>query len=502
MTPQEAYNWLEQDSKETAHLASFGKLAGWDQATYTPKKGHAHRANMQGALAKLLHGRSTNPTIGEMLAQAEASELTRDPRSPQAVNLREWRRSYDLQTKIPERLAVELAQVTAEGQAVWEEARPKNDWEGFKPVLKRIFALTREAADAIGYAEERYDALLDQYEPGATARGLEPVFKGLREATVDLLGRTQSSAQKPDRSILHRHFPRAAQEAFSKAVMGKIGFDMGAGRLDTVAHPFMEGIGPGDVRLTTRYEENNFNMGIFSSVHETGHGVYGQGLPTEYYGTPMGTEISLGIHESQSRTWENLVGRSMGFWRYFWPEAQTRFGAFEGVGLEDFYRAINEVRPSLIRIEADEVTYNLHILIRFEVELALLRGTLEVDQAPEAWDGKYQEYLGIRSPNYADGVMQDVHWASGLIGYFPTYSLGNLYGAQFFVQAEKDLGNLQEQFARGEFAPLLEWQRENIHNQGSRYWPRDLLKKVTGEDLNPQYLVEYLNRKFGALYGV
>ncbi|GEM86331.1 carboxypeptidase M32 [Meiothermus granaticius] len=502
MTADQAYQWLEQHSRETVYLEAFSALANWDQATYIPRKGHPHRAQMQATLAKLLHARNTDPRIGEMLARLEGSDLVQNPTSPQAVNVREWRRAYALQTKIPERLAVELAQATSEGQSVWEEARPKNDWEGFKPVLKRVFALTREVAEAIGYTEERYDALLDQYEPGATTRQIEAVFGELRQATVGLLQRLEASPRKPDPSLLHRHFPRVAQEAFAKEVIATLGFDLEAGRLDTVAHPFMLGLGPGDVRLTTRYDEGFFSMALFGTIHEMGHGLYYQGLPSEHYGTPMGTEISLGIHESQSRTWENLVGRSLGFWRYFWPRAQARFEAFQGVGLEPFYAAINTVQPSLIRVEADEVTYNLHIMIRFEVELALLRGELEIDQAPEAWDAKYQEYLGIRSPTLADGVMQDMHWASGLIGYFPTYALGNLYGAQFFAQAERELGDLQELLARGGFATLLEWQREKIHRQGSRYWPRELLRQVTGEDLNPRYLIDYLNRKFGALYGV
>ncbi|MBO1438186.1 carboxypeptidase M32 [Meiothermus sp. CFH 77666] len=502
MTAQEAYRWLLEHSKETAYLASFSKLAAWDQATYTPKKGQPHRAMMQATLARLLHQRGTDPRIGEMLAIVEGSDWLGEPTSVEAVNVREWRRAYDLQTKIPERLAVELAQATSEGEAVWQEARPKNDWQGFKPVLKKIFALTREAADAIGYQEERYDALLDQYEPGATARQLEATFGHLREATVQLLERIQGSSRRPDTLILRRHFPQAAQEAFGKEVIARIGFDLEAGRLDIVAHPFMQGIGPGDVRLTTRYFENYFNAGFFGIVHEMGHGLYGQGLLAEHFGTPMGSEISLGMHESQSRTWENLVGRSLGFWRYFWPTAQQRFESLRDVSLEDFHFAINAVEPSLIRVEADEVTYNLHILIRFEIELALLRGELDIDEAPEAWDAKYQAYLGVQSPAIRDGLMQDVHWSAGLIGYFPTYTLGNLYGAQLFVQAEKDLGPLEAQFERGEFAPLLNWTREKIHRQGSRYWPRDLLKQVTGEDLNPQYLVDYLNRKFGMLYAL
>ncbi|RIH89104.1 Thermostable carboxypeptidase 1 [Calidithermus roseus] len=502
MTAREAYEWLEGHSKESAYLGAFGALANWDQATYTPRKGHPHRAMMQGTLAKLLHQRATDPRIGEMLAVVEGSELVADPTSVEAVNVREWRRSFEQQTKIPERLAVELAQATAEGQAVWEEARPKNDWEGFKPVLKRIFALTREVADALGYEKERYDALLDQYEPGATAAQLEPVFKRLREATVDLLRCLEQAPRKPDVSVLHRYFPRAAQEAFAKEVIARLGFDLEAGRLDSVAHPFMMGIGPGDVRLTTRYFEDYFNPAFFGTIHEMGHGLYGQGLLAEHYGTPMGSEVSLGIHESQSRTWENLVGRSLGFWRYFWPLAQQHFEALRDVRLEDFHFAINQVQPSLIRVEADEVTYNLHIMIRFELELALLRGELSLDDAPEAWNQKYREYLGISSPTLADGVMQDVHWSAGLIGYFPTYSLGNLYAAQFFRQAEKELGALEPQFERGEFAPFLEWTRRKIHHQGSRYWPRELLKNVTGEDLNPEYLIRYLHGKFRSLYGV
>ncbi len=501
MKPQEAYRWLLEHSRETAYLASFSKLAGWDQATYTPKKGHAHRAQMQAVLAKTLHQRATDPRIGEMLAVVEGSDWLGPPESVEAVNVREWRRAYNFQTKVPERLAVELAQATSEGEAIWQEARPKNDWVGFKPVLKKIFGLTRELAEAVGYQDEPYDALLDQYEPGATAKQLEPIFQQLREATVGLLQRIEGSSKRPNTSLLHRPFPQAAQESFGKAVMAKIGFDLEAGRLDVVAHPFMQGIGPGDVRLTTRYDELNFNTGFFSIVHEMGHGLYGQGLLPEHFGTPMGTEISLGIHESQSRTWENLVARSLGFWRYFWPHAQQHFESLRDVRLEDFHFAINAVAPSLIRIEADEVTYNLHILIRFEIELALLRGDLGLDEAPEAWDARYQAYLGLKAPEIKDGLMQDVHWSAGLIGYFPTYALGNLYGAQFFAQAEKDLGYLEAQFERGEFAPLLNWTRE-IHRQGSRYWPRDLLRHITGEDLNPQYLINYLNRKFGMLYEV
>jgi len=356
MTPQEAYRWLLEHSRETAYLASFARLAGWDQATYIPKKAHAHRAQMQAVLAKLLHQRATDPRIGEMLAVVEGSNWLGLPDAVEAVNLREWRRAYDRACRIPQRLAAELAQATSEGEFIWQEARPKSDWEGFKPTLKKIFSLTRELADAVGYQDEPYDALLDQYEPGATAKQLEPIFARLRQATVGLLERLEGSARRPETTILHRYFPQVAQEAFGREVIAAIGFDLEAGRLDVVAHPFMQVIGPSDVRLTTRYSENNFSVGFFSIVHEMGHGLYGQGLLPEHFGTPMGSEVSLGIHESQSRTWENLVARSLGFWRYFWPKAQQHFAALQGVRLEDFHFAINAVEPSLIRVEADEVT--------------------------------------------------------------------------------------------------------------------------------------------------
>ena len=341
--------------------------------------------------------------------------------------------------------------------------------------------------------------MLDDYEPGETAAALAPLLTLVRDALVRLLDAIQGSSRRPDRGILHRHFPQADQERFARLAAAKIGYDLDAGRLDPTAHPFSSGIGPGDVRITTRYDENCFSMAFFSVLHETGHALYDQGLPAEHWGAPRGEAVSLGIHESQSRMWENLVGRSLGFWRFFYPQAQKAFPALAGVGLEAFHFAINEVKPDLIRTEADEITYNLHILLRFELERALVRGDLQVADLPGAWNEKMAAYLGMTPPNQAQGVMQDVHWSAGHLGYFPTYTLGNLYAAQFFARAARDLGDLAESFARGDFGPLLQWLREKIHGQGKRYRPRELVQVVTGEDLNPEYLIKYLTKKFGAI---
>jgi carboxypeptidase Taq len=500
MKPADAYEWLRQHSLETAHLGSIGHLLGWDQRTQIPPKGHPHRHAQFAMLAKWLHQRQTDPRLNEMLAAVEGSELVQNPLNPEAVNIREWRRDYDRAIKIPQDLAVALAQASSEGETAWEQARPDNDWAAFRPYLERLVDLKRREAEALGYAQEPYDALLDDYEPGETAAALIPLLGELRDALVRLLSAIQGSRRHPDRAILHRHFPRPDQERFARLAAERIGYDFAAGRLDPTAHPFSSGIGPGDVRITTRYDDNCFAMAFFSVLHEAGHALYDQGLPAEHWGAPLGDSVSLGIHESQSRMWENLVGRSLGFWKYFYPEAQKIFPVLNDVALEAFHFAINEVKPDLIRTEADEITYNLHILLRFELERALIRGDLRVAGLPAAWNDKMRTFLGLTPPNHAQGVMQDVHWSGGHFGYFPTYTLGNIYAAQFFARAEQDLGELSAGFARGDFGPLLSWLREKIHSQGNRYRPRDLVRVVTGEDLNSVYLIRYLTKKFGELY--
>lgn len=502
MKPLDAYEWLAADSRESSYFDSLRSLLVWDQRTVLPVKGQAHRADQLSVLAKLLHTRRTNPRIGELLAVVEASELVADPLSVAAVNIRDWRRAHDKMVKIPERLAVELTRAASEGQAVWQEARPANDWEGFKPFLDRILALKIEQAECLGYPNEPYDALLDQYEPGETVQSIEPVLSGLRDPLVSLLQRICDRGRAEDLSLSQARFPVSAQHGFAQHVLERIGYDFDAGRLDTTAHPFTVGIGPGDVRITTRYDETQFGKGFFGALHEAGHALYDAGLPREDWGTPQGDSVSLGIHESQSRLWENLVGRSLGFWERFYPDAQRHFPSLGDVPLKTFHRAINAVQPSFIRTEADEVTYNLHVLLRFELERDLMRRLLRVEDLPEAWNAKMEAYLSIRPPNTSQGVLQDIHWSSGAIGYFPTYTLGNLYAAQFYVSAERELGDLRKLFSRGEFTPLLEWLRTTIHAEGSRYLPRDLVTKVTGESPGPTRFIDYLNEKFSNLYGL
>ena len=502
MNPEEAYQWLAAHSRETAILQTTDQLLAWDQRTYIPAQGHAYRAQQLALLARLIHERETDPRVGEHLSRVEGTNLTAAPESTEAVNVREWRRNFERATRIPPDLAVALAQAAAEGQTAWEEARPQNDWPTFQPFLERLVSLSRQEAEAYGYATEPYDALLDGYEVGEIAVGLESLFSNLRKSLVGLLDAIRGSIVGPDEAVLHRLYPKSLQEQFSREAAVKIGFDFEAGRLDPTAHPFSTGLGPRDVRITTRYDEHFFNTAFFGTLHEAGHALYNLGLPPEHWGTPRGQDVSLGIHESQSRTWENLVGRSPGFWRSFFPRAQEVFPALRDVDLEVFYGAINRVAPSLIRVEADEVTYNLHIIVRFELERSLINGILEVQDLPEDWNAKMQEYLGLTPPDNRDGVLQDVHWSAGLFGYFPTYTLGNIYAAQFFYKADEEVGGLDERFARGEFASFLQWLRENIHSQGSRYRPRDLVRRVTGEDLNSRFLQDYLANKFKDLYGV
>ncbi|RTG95260.1 carboxypeptidase M32 [Thermus scotoductus] len=511
MTPEAAYQKLLEFQRETAYLASLGALAAWDQRTMIPKKGHEHRAQQMAALARLLHQRMTDPRIGEWLGGVEGSPLVQDPFSDAAVNVRAWRLAYERARAIPERLAVELAQARSEGETAWEALRPQDDWKGFLPYLRRLYALVREEAGILmGVGPdpldppflEVYDALLDGYEPGARAKDLEPLFARLRQGLRGLLDRILGSGRRPDTALLHRPFPAEAQRGFALELLRACGYDLEAGRLDPTAHPFAISIGPGDVRITTRYYEDFFNAGIFGTLHEMGHALYEQGLPKEHWGTPRGEAVSLGIHESQSRTWENLVGRSLGFWERFFPRAKEVFPSLKDVRLQDFHLAVNAVEPSLIRVEADEVTYNLHILVRLELELALFRGELALEDLPGAWEERYRAYLGVAPKDYKDGVMQDVHWSGGMFGYFPTYTLGNLYAAQFFAKAQEELGPLEPLFARGEFRPFLDWSRTKIHAEGSRYRPRVLVERVTGAPLSERPFLTYLEGKYTALYGL
>jgi carboxypeptidase Taq len=500
--PQKSYDALISTVKQISLLSSVGSVLAWDERTQLPPKGFELRANQSSMLARMCHEWLTSPAIDNLLAEVETSPLVADPVSDAAVNAREIRRTYNRAVKLPSALVEEMSRTEVMAQQAWGNARKNNDFPAFRPWLDKWVTLKRKEAECVGFKSNPYDALLDQFEPGETAEGVRQTFESLRGPLIELVGKIAGASRKAPVEILERPYPAAAQEKLAREAAAAVGFDFTAGRLDVSIHPFCSGLGPGDTRLTTRYDENYFGDAFFGVLHETGHGLYEQGLEPDHFGTPRGEAISLGIHESQSRMWENLVGRSRSFWQFFLPKArQLLAGTLSGVSDDDWYFAINDVRPSLIRTEADEATYNLHVLLRFELEEAMLKGDLSPADLPGAWTEKMKKYLGITPPDDARGCLQDIHWSGGAIGYFPTYTLGNLYAAQFFEQARKDLGELDAQFARGEFAPLLAWLRKNIHRHGKRYLPRQLVKNVTGADLSAEPLLRHLRKK-AEVYGI
>ncbi len=489
--------------RESALLAGVESLLGWDERTNMPPAAGEYRAEQMTLLAGILHQRDTDPQVGEWLATLADGPLSSDRHSDTGTIIRETRREYEKKIKLPQKLVEELTRATVLGQQTWVTARANNDFAMFRPILEQIVRLKREEADALGWQQCRYDALLDNYEPGARTADVSLVLSALREQLVPFVAAIAQSDRRPDISILARSYSIAKQKEFGEQIAKQIGFDFNRGRLDITHHPFCSEMGPHDCRITTRYDEHHFPGAFFGILHEAGHGIYEQGLRADQYGLPTGAYISLGIHESQSRLWENLVGRSRAFWDYCYAPAQQAFPtALSNVAGEDFYFAINDVRPSLIRVEADEATYNLHILIRFELEQALINGELSVADLPDAWNEKYQHYLGLRPPTDSDGVLQDIHWSAGLFGYFATYSLGNLYASQFFASADKELGGLDAMFRRGEFQPLREWLVEKIHSQGRRYTAGELVLRVTGKPLSHDALMIHLHDKLGALYGL
>lgn len=501
-----AYAKLLDHQKQTALLSSTASLLGWDQETMLPPGGLEHRSAQLAQLAGLVHGRATDPRVGEWLSACEEDAgLLDDPRSPAAVNVREWRRSYDRQTKLPADLVVKFSKTASRAKAEWDAAKKDNDFERFAPWLDKIVGLSRRQAECYGWEDrgEPWDALAEGYETGMTAASVAAVFTPLRARLVALVDRLAGAKNPPSNRFNELKLPVAQQEALVRRVSAAVGFDYQRGRLDVSSHPFCSGTHCHDVRLTTRFAEDNFNDALGSTLHETGHGLYEQGLPTQHIGTPRGGAVGLSIHESQSRLWENQVGRSRAFWSWCYPKLGETFGdAVSGVGQEDVYAACNRVQPSLIRVEADEATYNLHIMIRFELERQLLRGDLEAADLPEAWNARYQSDLGVAVPDDARGCLQDIHWSMGALGYFPTYTLGNLYAAQFFEAARESLGDLDASFAAGAFAPLLDWLRQNIHAHGQTYASDELCERVTGKALSADPLMRHLEGKLLRIYGL
>ena len=483
---------------ETARYESIMAMVEWDQQTYLPTKANDYRAEQITLLSGLIHRRNTDPQLGEWLS--ELSEQNYDDVRVSAT-VRNAKRDYDKATKLPADLVEALARCTAKAHQVWIEARTADDYSIFQPMLQEVISLKQQQADAIGFDECRYDALLDDYEPEIKTSEICPLLEGLRQELVPLVQTIMDSGKSAPVELLTRNFPISAQSKFGRQAAAAIGFDFDSGRLDVAHHPFCTELGPRDCRITTRYDEQFFSSAFFGTLHEAGHGMYEQGLPIDWYGMAPGKYVSLGVHESQSRLWENQVGRSRAFWQHFLPIASEHFpGPLAGVSLDEWFWAINDVRPSLIRVEADEATYNLHIIIRFELEQELVDGSLAVADAPAAWNERYEKYLGIKPASDADGILQDVHWSAGLLGYFPTYSLGNLYSAQLFEKANDDLGDLNEQFAKGEFSPLLDWLRANVHSLGSCYSAKELVRRATGREISHDALMRHLSGKLNPLY--
>ncbi len=489
--------------RQSSLLASVGSLLEWDERTKMPAAQAEYRAEQATLISGMVHQRWTDDKFVAQVSEVAAGPLASNGDDETAVTIRRLKRVIDKKIKLPRSLVEELARTASLGQSAWELARRENDYARFKPFFSRTYELKRQQAEALGYKHSPYDALLDDYEPEELTGNVARVLADLREQLVPLVAAIRSSGREPDTTLLAREYPVDVQEAFGTEAAAAIGFDFLRGRLDVTAHPFCATLGPHDCRITTRYDNRFFNAAFFGILHEAGHGIYEQGLPPDRFGMPLGEAISLGIHESQSRLWENLVGRSRAFWQHFFPTAQKRFPvALGNASLDSFYFAINDVRPSLIRVEADEATYNLHILIRFEMEQALLSGDLTADDAPGAWNEKYRQYLGIAPATNADGIMQDVHWSAGLVGYFPTYTLGNLYASQLFETADVELGGLHAMFACGEFQPLRDWLREKIHRHGQRYSASELVKRVTGSQLSSEPLLRHLRGKYGEVYGI
>jgi carboxypeptidase Taq len=490
---------------ELADLGAAAALLEWDQQTMMRPKSATSRAFQQGTIQAIHHERLTAPSLRAALDQAEREGSGPAPFIGDAGDalLREVRRDLERALKLPTSYVKELAETTARAFDSWQRARATSEFARYRDDLARVIDLKRREAELVGYAGSPYDALLDEYEPGQTEAMTAAVFGELRRDTVQLLDDLRAGGASPDASVLFRQYDKQQQWDFGLQVLGAMGFDFDAGRQDYSAHPFTTSFAPTDVRVTTRVYENDLRAGLFGTIHEGGHALYELGIDNALARTPLATSPSLGMHESQSRLWENAIGRSAPFWRYWYPRLQAVFpDQLRAVPEDAFLRAVNTVTPSLIRVEADEVTYNLHIILRFELETAVLAGRLQVDDLPEAWNAKMQDFLGITPPTAAEGVLQDVHWSTGSLGYFPTYSLGNLYFAQLLATLRRQFPDFDERIAAGDLLFVREWLRANIHRYGRIYPAHELIRRVTGEPLNAKYFTQYLREKYGALYGL
>ena len=486
-------------------------ILNWDARTQMPSGGNTARGHQLATLSGIAQEKLTADRLQTLLEQAEHETSSLPEDGIERRSLIAVREASDLFRRTPERLTRELTQLASEAQQLWGEARAQNSFAMFAPALERMVFLQRELAEVIGYAKHPYDALVNRYEPGMTHSSLNTLFAQIKARTLPLLERIRAAAQ-PRHDFLSREFPLEGQRIFGLEVARAFGYDLERGRLDVSLHPFEISLTRDDVRITSRYQEHFLPMGLFGTLHETGHALYEQGVSAALSRTALTSDLgglyavggaSFGTHESQSRLWENLVGRSSSFWAHWYPRLREVFPTqLEDIDLETFHRAINRVTPSLIRVEADEITYNLHIMLRVELEAALIDGSLRVRDLPETWNAKMLEYLGINPPNDAQGVLQDIHWSAGYFGSFPTYTVGNVMASQFFEAARSQRPNLEDPFELGDYRPLRQWLTEYIYRHGRRLSPHELLERASGRGLDAKPYLDYLETKFSKLYGL
>ncbi len=495
---KENYEKYVTTMRKIADIDNAAVLLGWDKEVNMPPKGAAFRSQQIATLAGISHEMFLEKDFVSNLKKLEANKqkLSLKARRNVEITSKKQNRSNKLSTEF----VMESSKAISEGYHAWLKAREQKDYGVFKKAFRKLVDLKKEECELVGYDNHPYEALMDQFEPGAKVADLDILFADVKKQLIRFTKKIATYPQV-DNSFLKKKYPHQKQWDFGLEILKRIGYDFDAGRQDISPHPFTTNFAPSDVRVTTRIDERNFGSMTWSCIHEGGHALYEQGLPPQEYGLPSGLAVSLGIHESQSRLWENNVGRSLPFWEANLPLAKKYFGAnLKGVGAVKFFKAINKVHPSLIRVESDELYYHFHILIRYEIEKGLIEGTYSVDNLNEVWNEKYKEYLGVKVPNDLKGILQDIHWAYGSIGYFPTYSLGSFYAAQFYAKAKKDIRGLEKQIAAGDSSQLLAWLRENVHRHGSTYSAAKLCKKITGEELNFKYFMSYARKKYKAIY--
>jgi carboxypeptidase Taq len=493
---------LKEILGEVADVNSAASLLGWDQQTYMPPGAGAARGQQLATLGKIAHAKATSPEVGSLLEDLKAEFAGMDPASDQAALVRVAARDYDKAVRVPPEFVAEQALVTSQAFEAWAEARRKSDFSIFRPHLERVVDLVKRYIAFFPPTDHPYDVLLDDYEPGMKTADVKAIFDLLRPRQVTLIKRIAERPTTKD-DILARRFDERRLWDFSAEVTRTMGYDWNRGRMDRAPHPFETAFSVNDVRITNRFEAHNPMATLWGAMHEAGHAMYEQGVSPDFDRTSLAHGASLAVHESQSRLWENLVGRSLAFCTFVLPRLKKLFPAqLKGVGVRSLYRAVNRVERSLIRVNADEATYNLHIMLRLEIEIGIVEGTIDMADLPGVWNSKMQEYLGITPPDDAQGVLQDVHWSYGSIGYFSTYALGNLISAQLWEKMKMDLGDIDELIKRGTFEPLLGWLRQNVHRHGRKFDPQDLVRMVTGSPISPEPYLRYLEQKYSDLYGL